>query len=379
MEIVMLKRLCASALFVAAMACGGGKGTPASPTTTTAASARPLSLKIGGPDAIAPGQSVSFGAVASMSDGTAQDYTRKVAWSAYPASVLSITPDTGVATGQSPGDVTVMASLPGGGGPFTQAQITRTVLVPNTYRLTGKALESGLPVQGAAIAVLSGVGAGLATTTDYDGAYRLYGVAGATQIRFSKPGYDDIVKDFTATQNDVLDFPEAHQTAAIPQLAGTYTLTLTADPGCPTTPSKYYAALPDDFRQPRSYPVSVTQDGPALSVTLTGPTIMAQENHFTGRIKPDTIEFQIGFGYFGYGLDDGVAEQVSSTQWFVFGGDVPGQRSGGVIHARLDGALEIYAPDPEHPSPSPYALTATCIASNNQVTLTPDVHASRHR
>ena len=377
----MLKRLYAPALLVATMACGGSHGTPASPTTTTASSARPISLKITGPDAIAPGQAVSFAATAAMSDGTTQDYTRKVRWDAYPSSVMTITQDTGNATAQAPGDVTITVTIMGIVTPsFGQAQITRTVLLPNTYRLTGKALESGLPVQGAAIAVLSGVGAGLSTATDGTGLYRLYGVDGAIQIKFSKPGYDDIVKTFTAAQNDVLDFPEAHQTAAIPSLAGPYMLTLTADPSCPTTPpSKYFAALPDDFRQPRSYAASVTQDGPAMSVTLTGPSIMPQENHFTGRIKPDTIEFQIGSGYFGYGLDDGVAEQVSATQWFVFGGYVPGQRSGGVIRARLDGVLELYAPDPGNPYPSPYTLTAQCYAPNNQVTLTPVSQLSPRR
>jgi hypothetical protein len=374
----MLKRLCASALLVATVACGGSDGTPASPTTTTAASARPLSLKITGPDAIAPGEAVSFVATAAMSDGTTQDYTRKVIWSANPPSVLTIAPLTGQATGQSVGDATIAISN-GVGGPCCSAQITRTILFPNTYRLTGKALESGLPVPGAAVAVLSGVGVGLSATTDYVGGYRLYGVAGQIQVKFSKPGYNDIVKTFTATQNDVLDFPEAHQTAAIPSLAGPYTLTLTADPSYPTTPTKYYAALPDDFREPRSYAVSVTQDGPALTVTLTDPAIMARENHFSGRVKPDAIEFQIGFGYFGYGLDDGVAEQVSSTQWFVFGGYVPGQRSGGAIHARLDGALELYAPAPVPSSPSSYTLTAQCNAPNNQVTLTPVAQLSPRR
>jgi hypothetical protein len=334
-------------------------------------------LKITGPDAIAPGQTVSFVATASMSDGTTQDDTRKVAWSANPTSVLTIAHDTGEATAQAAGDVTIAASLQGG-NPCCQAQITRTVLAPNTYRLTGKALESGLPVQDAVIAVLSGAGAGLSATTDFDGSYRLYGVAGSIQVKFSKPGYDDIVKTFTATQNDVLDFPEAHQTAAIPSLAGTYTLTLTADPACPTTP-RGVAALPDDFRQPRSYAVSVTQDGPVLTVTLTDPAIRPQDNHFTGRFAPDAIDFQIGFGYFGYGLDDGVAEQVSSTQWFVFGGQIHGQRAGSVINARLDGALEVYEAGAGPLSPSNYALTAQCIASNNQMTLTPVAQPARRR
>ena len=250
-----------------------------------------------------------------------------------------------------------------------------TVLPPNTFRLTGKVLESGLPVQGATVAVLSGVGVGLSTTTDWEGSYRLYGVAGSIQIKFSKPGYADIVKPFTSTQNDVLDFPEAHQTAAIPSLAGTYTLTLTADSGCPSSATRGAAALPDDFRQPRSYAVSVTQDGPALTVTLTDPAIMPKENHFTGRFAPDSFEFQIGWGYFGYGLDDGVAEQVSSTQWFVFGGQMHAQRSGNAINARLDGALEVYTPS----GLNNYTLASQCVASNNQMTLTPAAQPARHR
>jgi hypothetical protein len=154
---------------------------------------------------------------------------------------------------------------------------------------------------------------------------------------------------FTATQDDVLDFPDGPQTAAIPSLAGTHTLTLTADPACPTTPSGV-AAWPADFRQPRSYAVSGTQDGPALTVTLIGPAIMPRERQFTGRVEPDAIAFQIGFGSYGHGLDDGVAEQVSSTQWFVFGGAVPAHRSGSAMTGPLDGALEVYTPS----SPTTY-------------------------
>jgi hypothetical protein len=337
------------------------------------ATATPVKLSINAVYAIAPGQTVPFVATASMSDGTTQDCTRKVVWSAFPTSVLSIARDTGVATALAAGDVTIAATY-GTGGPGGQAQITRTVLPPNTYRLTGTVLESGLPVQGATIGVVSGIGAGLSATTDYDGSYRLYSVAGAIQVRFTKPGYDDIVKPFTATQDDVLDFPEAHQTAAMPSLAGTYTLTLTADPGCPTTPAGI-AVLPADFRLPRSYAVSVTQDGPALSVTLTGSAIMPRENHFTGRVQPDAIAFDIGFGSFGNGLDDGVAEQVSSTQWFVFGGSVPAQRSGSVMTGHLDGALEVYTPS----SPTTYTLAAQCVASNNSMTLTPVAQPARRR
>jgi hypothetical protein len=367
-----LRPVVAAAAFVAGLV--SGCSHPTRPTgTPDPATASPVNLTITAPNAIAPGQTVSFVATASLSDGTTQDDTGKVVWSAFPASVLSITRDTGVATALAAGDVTIAATF-GMGGPGRQAQVTRTVVPPNTYRLTGTVLESRLPVQGATVGVVSGIGAGLSTLTDYDGSYRLYGVAGVVQVKVTKPGYDDLVKPFTATQDDVLDFPEVHQTAAMPSLAGTYTLTLTADPGCPTTPTGV-AALPDGFRQQRSYVVSMTQDGPALTMTLSGAAIMPRENQFTGRVEPDAIAFDIGFGSYGNGLGDGVAEQVSSTQWFVFGGQGHAQRSSSAMTGHLDGALEVYTPS----SPTTYTLAAQCVASNNSMTLTPIAQPARRR
>ena len=344
---------------------------PFTPGTPTAPAI--FKLEVTGPARVAPGETVAYTATGILTDGTKQDVTLKAGWSAIPSSVLTIS-NPGQVTGHATGDATLVVSLPEPGIGCCTAGMTLLVLPADTYRLVGTVLESNLGVDGATVTVLSGTGAGLSATTDANGNYRLYGVAGAIRIKVSKPGYDDIVKTLTVTQNDTLDFPEAHQTAAIPSFAGTYTLTLTADPGCPTTP-KYVAALPDDFRQPRSYAVSVTQDGPALTVTLTDPAIMPKENHFTGRFAPDSFEFQIGWGYFGYGLDDGVAEQVSSTQWFVFGGQMHAERSGNAINARLDGALEVYTPS----GLNNYTLASQCVASNNQMTLTPVAQPSRRR
>ena len=327
-----------------------------------------VSIKITPPDAIAPGQTVQFTATGTLSNGTTEDDTRKVNWTASPASVLSINLNTGEATAQAAGDVTVQATYR---TPCCQAQVAMTVLPTNTFRLTGKVLESGLPLPAAAITVLSGIGTGLSATTDANGAYRLYGVAGPIQVRFTKSGYDDIVKSFTATQNDVLDFPEAHQSGGVPSLAGTYTLTLTADPACPTVVTHGIAPLPDDFRQPRSYAASLTQDGPSVTVTLTDSTIVAGKS-FTGRIDPDAIEFQIGSYYsYYYGLSSLITEQVSATQRFEFGGQLHAQRSGSGIVGPLNGALEIVTP--------PSRVTAQCTSSNNQVRLTPTAKPSRHR
>jgi hypothetical protein len=86
--------------------------------------------------------------------------------------------------------------------------------------------------------------------------------------------------------------------------------------------------------------------------------------------SPDTTH-----GDAGNGLDDGVAEQVSSSQWFVFGGEVPAHRTGSAMTGPLNGALEVYTPS----SPTSYALAAQCVASNNQFTLTPVAKPSRRR
>jgi hypothetical protein len=362
----------AAAAVVAGLAANcGGHSTLTNTGGMTSPSPTVFGLKITPPDAIAPGQTVQFKATASLSNSTTADYTGKVTWITTDASVLSITRDTGQATGQSVGDAMITASIRVTGS-CCSAQIAMTVLPPNTYRLTGKALESGLPVQGAAIVVVSGIGAGLSATTAGDGAYRLYGVAGPIQVKFSKAGYSDIVKAFTATQNDVLDFPEVHQAAAIPSLAGTYTLTLTADPACPTVATRGTPPLPDDFRQPRSYAASVTQDGPSLTVTLTGPEIVPNEDHFNGRVEPDSIEFQVGTYDYYYGLTDLIAERVSATQKFAFSGQLHAQRSGSAINGRLDGSLEII-PLPQG------AWLGLCVAPNNTVTLTRAAQPSRHR
>jgi len=342
----------------------GTKNTPTGPSTTVVA------LRIDGPSAVAPGQTVPFTATASLSNGTTADFTRKVAWSASPTSVLTITPDTGMATGQSVGDATVSAVVQT--TPCCQGRVSVTVLPPNTFRLTGNVLESGLPVQGATITVQAGVGTGLSATTDVHGAYRLYGVAGPIQVTFSKPGYDDSVKTFTATQNDVLDFSEVHQTGGIPSLAGTYTLTLTADPGCPTDAVRGIPALPNDLRQPRTYAASLTQNGPSLTVTLTGPEIVKNQNQFTGRVDPDGIAFSIGgtnhyYAYY-YGA---IGEQLSTTQAFEFQGQVRATHHGNAIAGLLNGGLELV-------TLPYYNLEAQCVAPNHQLTLTPAAQPSRH-
>jgi hypothetical protein len=340
-----------------------GGGTSPSPIV--------VHLAVTGPPTIAPGQTGQFTATAALSNGTTADYTAKVTWTASPTSVLTVTHDTGAATGQSAGDATITAVFQPGS--CCQGRASVTVLPPNTFRLTGRVLESGLGVPGATITVQSGVGVGLSTTTDDGGGYRLYGVAGVIQVKFSKPGYVDIVKAFTAVQNDVLDFPEATQTVAIPSLAGSYTLTLTADTACPTAAVQGVNPLPNDLRQPRTYAASVTQNGPSLTVTLTDPAIVQSQNQFSGRVDPDGIEFTIGSSYLYYGSYYGaIFERLSTTQALEVHGQARAHRNGSVITGSMNGGLELVT------LPG-YGMVANCVAPNNQLTLSPAAQPSRRR
>lgn len=343
------------------------QSTPSGPTGPILAK-----LEITGPATLAPGATAAFTATATLSDGTRQDVTQKAGWTATPPSVLSMS-SAGQVTGHEAGEAIVAAGVAAGRGiNCCTASMTLLVLPPDTYRLVGRVLESNLGVVGASVTVLSGTGAGLSATTDSNGSYHLYGVAGPIQIKVTKAGYDDIAKTFTVTQNGTLDFPEAHQTAPIPSLAGTYTLTLTADPACLSgAPGKLF----DFLQTPRSYSASIVQDGPALTVTLTDPSVLIRQNRFFGRVKPDGVDFFIGDGYVGYGIDDGVSEQLSSTEVFTFGGSAFVSLSGSAMTGTFTGTLEIYSVTP----PATYRPAGSCPALQHQLALSRLAQPARRR
>lgn len=330
----------AALVIVVGIAACQRSGTAPSPATPPRR-ASVVSLAIHGPERLAPGETAQFTAVAKMSDGSTEDYTQKVSWVADPRDVLSIVRTTGVATAGASGDAVTWADA----STYCCGIVRMAVLVmpPNTHRLTGRVQESGLPVQGATVSVLSGVGSGLSVATNYDGQYRLYGVAGALQIRVSKPGYVDLLKEITASGNDVLDFPEARQTQAVPSMAGSYLLTLQPDSVCSTaSPDQRPAPLPPDIHRARSYAVQVTQNGPALQVAGPGPSFVPPSDRFDGRATPDGVEFLLGNGYLGYGPDNAFTAYISPTQAISYEGQVYATRVGSAVVGRLDGEIQFF-------------------------------------
>jgi hypothetical protein len=342
-------RLSVAAIVAFGLAVACGKSNPAgprltspSPTSPTSQAALPTRVTISGPTNPTPGQAVAYTATATMSDLSQQDYTRKVSWSSTPGNVLAVNASTGEGSAGIAGEaqVSVSARPAGPGYQPLNASLKVLVLAPNTYRLIGKVLESGIAVDNATVSVTAGTGTGQSTRTDYDGSYRLYGLAGAVEITVRKDGYDTMTKTFTVATNDVLDFPEARQTNGFPVIAGNYTLTIAPDANC--RPVGNLAPMPPDLLKARSYSVLMMQNGPELLV-VSGEGFSSSSDHFKGRILPTGIEFSLGDTYyFGYGPDFAFSVHASATSALSYGGSVLATRSGSVIRGSYDGVLGLY-------------------------------------
>ena len=74
-----------------------------------------------------------------------------------------------------------------------------------TYRLSGIVMDDGAGVSDAEVSVLSGAGAGLTART-VDGVYKLYGVAGDSEIRVRKEGYQSARELLDVSGPAVLNF-----------------------------------------------------------------------------------------------------------------------------------------------------------------------------
>ena len=311
---------------VAAVAVGCGPSTPTPiPTSNVAVS----TLSVAGPATVAPGATAQFTASARMSDESTQDYTSKVSWRSANVSMLTIT-NTGQVTGQATGETQVQAILP-----VLRATANVMVIPAGTYRLAGTVTESGLPVAKATVAVTSGIGTGLSVLTDFGGAYRIYGVAGQIEITVTKDGYVPVVQPLLVDTMSVADVAVVQTNART--LAGTYALTISATSGCSAYPPA--VALPDELKQ-RHYGATITQNGPAFRVDLTGADFLVKNglgNGFSGRIEPSQIAFSLGDGYYTpypdiiESLGDGRILMVTGDGTLTpTGSDIVGSMSGGV-------------------------------------------------
>jgi hypothetical protein len=262
------------------------------------------------------------------------------------------------------------------------ASLVIVSLPAGTGILTGSVKESTFPIAGARIEVVSGPLAGRSEVSNSTGSYRMYGVVGDLQVRASTNGYVtqttqvSVPPIATPRRDQILNFDLAPVNPVL-ALAGMYRFTLRASSTCG-------AKIPADLAV-REYLATVTQDGPRLSVTLSGAEFATISpgvtgNHFDGRARPDSVEFTLGsFSYYYYYYNSwGFVERLTrppigawgfaqSTYLTVFGTAV-GSATPSTISAALNGTLGLVD------APSGFSVRrstlSSCNARDHQLVLT---------
>ena len=213
---------------------------------------------------------MQFTATAHRIDGTTADITSTANWRSLRPSVLTITP-TGLATGGALGEANIQVT--------NQVSAMREIVVvpAGTFRLVGRVAESDSAAAGVSVARVEVVGAssGLSAMTDQDGRYRLYGVPPTAEIRVTKAGYQPVTQTVSLSDHQTQNFTLT-PTAPRADLAGTYTLTISAADQCRDR-------LPQEVWT-RRYDARVTQSGPLLDVSLSGGTFRGGRRRQRGRL-----------------------------------------------------------------------------------------------
>ena len=194
---------------------------------------------------------------------------------------------------------------------------------PRTVQLAGTVSDAAWrPLAGARVEVVDGPHAGLATTTDAIGGYRLSGTFDdTTHFRATKDGHVPATLPLPAVCDVCnpkwwIHFSLEAQTPPA-RIAGDYTLIFVADSAC--------TGLPDEART-RSYQATVTASSrpgdPANSrfdVTLTGGTFVEHYNSVTIGVVGEYIKTDIGdWGHGGPGL----VEQIAPHTYLTLGGEI---------------------------------------------------------
>ena len=317
-----LAGLCA-AVATALSSCGRNTSVPTGPSNL-------VSLKVMAPSTIAPGSTAQLSALGTYTDGSSKDVTMAVQWHSSDTSILSISA-TGLASGVHVGDVTIAAAYTGVSG--TQS----IVVVPaGTFRLSGQVTGLGSVLDGALVQVIAGIGAGLSSSTA-GGTYRLYGVAGDIQVTVSNTSYLTITQAVTVNDNTSLNF-DLTPAAPPPDLAGPYTLAITADPACPTTDA---GALPSVARE-RRYAATINPTGNQLKVALSGANFAPNSsNSLDGRLTPDGATIWANVEDYYYSGVRNLAEVLPDGDVYLVSGIMDVTRSGNDLVGSLNGTIRI--------------------------------------
>jgi len=308
------------------------------PTAPSSGGVTPWSLQISVPPTVAPGSLVQFSATAKYSDGSSKDVTTAVMWHSSDTSVLTIN-NAGVATGHQSGKATVAAAFGSSATAILTASQTITVVPAGTFGLNGRVTSLYRPLEGATVQVTSGIGAGLVTVTSAAGLYQLYGVAGEIQVTVSKTAYSTIQKTVQIVGDTSANF-DMVTTNPLPNLAGTYTLRITADSACGTGQQ----GLPDAARV-RQYTATIfNQTNDSLEVPLSDANFLPHANFLFGYRTPDGAHLDVNdLDYYGYTFfpPPDLGEVLADGSVYCPSGTITVSTVGADLVGTLDGAIRI--------------------------------------
>jgi hypothetical protein len=140
----------------------------------------------------------------------------------------------------------------------------------------------GGEIPGAKVEVIDGP----STTTDGNGAYRLYGVPAEADVRVTTDGYAVYEQHFQLTTHTSFNF--RMEVPPVPPVSGNYTLTLESASSCHAT-----HPLAEELRR-RTYDATVTQNGTLLLVVLTEKRFSSySDGRFYGWVTASGASFNL--------------------------------------------------------------------------------------
>jgi hypothetical protein len=338
------------AAMAAALFSCGSPSVPTGPSTL-------VGVQVVAPGTIAPGSTAQLSALATYTDGSTKDVTTAVLWHSSDTSILTISA-TGLASGIRAGDVNITASY------NNRVSATQSVVVvpAGTFRLSGFVTGLNSSLNGALVQVTAGTGAGLSSSTTVGGAYELLGVAGNIQVTVSKAAYVTATQGLTVNTNTSLNFALL-TVAPPPNLAGTYTLAITADPACMTTGA---GALPSVARE-RQYAAVITLTD-QLTAALSGATFAPNSSHLLyGELTADGATFDVNDTIYYYSGYRDLAELLPDGTVYLASGHVDLTLSGKDLVGTLNGTIRV-AVGPNLPDLGTFV--GQCASTSHSVTFT---------
>ena len=297
---------------------------PISPVVTLAR------VELIAPGSLAPGTSVQLVANAVKSDGSIENVTAQTQWSSTNTRVVTVDA-SGVARAMTVGETTISARYQN-----RSAGGTLLAVPAGTSRLKGQITDAGLGLSGVTVTVMRGIGEGLTTTTDGNGAYALYGVQDRIVLQAKRDGYVNSIQEIDVPQSRVYDFPMQLDGDRI-NVRGRYALTLTRMP------------CSEDVPLSRTYDATIEQNERRLSVTLSGADFFVSQGHgntFAGSLDGTHVQFSLSAGsastyYYYYYVQYDVIERLDATHSFLVSGNVTASTTPQTITGTLNGTFGV--------------------------------------